>query len=116
MPTKKTDTYTTSSLYDCLTDEHLEAISNEIQRVRSQRIKRRNLRKNWITAKNIGYFEHPNATTKTLGDLVIVTLYNRNSGCHIGTARPVEGDTFDKATGIAVAFAKACGETIPDYI
>ena len=34
----------------------------------------------------------------------------------MGTARPVHGDKFDKAVGIAVAYAKAIGIQVPDYI
>ena len=42
--------------------------------------------------------------------------FNRNTGMHMATARPVHGDTFDRAVGVAVAYAKAIGMTIPDFI
>ena len=34
----------------------------------------------------------------------------------IATAAPVHGDKYNRHTGIAVAYAKLCGEKIPDYI
>lgn len=34
----------------------------------------------------------------------------------IATAAPVHGDKYYRHTGIAVAYAKLCGEPIPDYI
>ena len=34
----------------------------------------------------------------------------------IATAAPVRGDKYDRHTGVAVACAKLCGESVPDYI
>lgn len=34
----------------------------------------------------------------------------------IATAAPVHGDKYYRHTGIAVAYAKLCGEKIPEYI
>ena len=34
----------------------------------------------------------------------------------IATAAPVRGDKYNRHTGIAVAYAKLCNESIPDYI
>jgi hypothetical protein len=35
---------------------------------------------------------------------------------NVATAAPVHGDKYYRHTGIAVAYAKLCGEPIPDYI
>ena len=45
-----------------------------------------------------------------------MATYSRYDGMKIGTAYPINGDAYDHDIGIAVAYAKAMGERIPDYI
>ena len=40
----------------------------------------------------------------------------RRKGDEFTVAAPRKGDKYDRKTGIAVAFAKFCGEKIPEYI
>lgn len=41
---------------------------------------------------------------------------SREEGDEFTVAAPRKGDKYDRKTGIAVAFAKFCGEKIPEYI
>ena len=59
---------------------------------------------------------HPYAAIRISEKRTIVAIYNRYDGVKIGTAYPINGDVYDYETGVAVAYAKALGETIPDYI
>lgn len=73
-------------------------------------------RENWVNKMFCNYLHHPNANSLNKGEFVVVAVYNRYNGLRMGTARPVKGDKYDHKVGIAVAFAKACGEPVPDYI
>ena len=52
------------------------------------------------------------ANAKRIGETTVVAVKWMNA-IRIGVATPVNGDKFDALTGIAVAYAKACGERIP---
>ena len=77
---------------------------------------RRKWRRKWIDHYCYRFFSHPNATSIQVDETIVVAFYERNTGMHISTAKPVKGDTFDMEVGVAVAFAKALGDTIPDFI
>ena len=77
---------------------------------------RRERRINWIRTRHSAFLHHPNATHKVLGQTVVVSVYDRYTGIHMGATTPINGDKFELSTGIAIAFAKAVGERIPDYI
>lgn len=78
--------------------------------------KRKEARAAWIKEMYEMYIMHPNAEYHCRENLTIVAVYNHYNGTHIGTAFPINGDTFDEETGIAVAFAKAIGEPVPDFV
>jgi hypothetical protein len=59
---------------------------------------------------------HPNATCMQIGEVTVVSVYSRYNGLCMGKARPVNDDAYNAEVGVAVAFAKACDEPIPDYI
>lgn len=61
-------------------------------------------------------FIYDRASFQCAGDVVVVAVVNRNSTLSMATARPVKGDIYDEKTGIAVAYAKCLGHTIPDFI
>lgn len=76
--------------------------------------RRREARQAWIDryareAYHCGNYEVVN------GNTVVVAVYQN---CHIvmGRSTPVKGDKFDLDTGVAVAYAKAVGLRIPDFI
>ena len=87
----------------------------EGRRERRER-KRKEERQRWVNDYFYQFISHPNATSIHVGETIVVAFYERNTGMHISTARPIKGDTFNKKVGVAVAFAKALGDTIPDFI
>jgi hypothetical protein len=109
----KTTTFSLTNLTD--TD-----LANLIATCTSEMEKRKQIRKErrdrWIKDATCAYLRHPNACYARVGETTVVAVYSRYNGLLMGKATPVKGDAFDKDVGIAVAFAKACGERIPDYI
>ena len=106
--------YTSISL---ATDEELRTlIINIYEEQERRRAEKARQRENWVTAKVHAYMAHPNAEAIFVGNRTIVSLFNKNTGVLIGTSYPIHGDVFDRDVGIAVAYAKAMGETIPDFI
>ena len=75
---------------------------------------RREARKNWVyryaqEAYHRGNFEVVNNNT-------VVVAVCQNGHIVMGKTAPVNGDKFDLDTGVAVAYAKAIGVRIPDFI
>ena len=107
---------TTFSLTN-LTDAELSRMMSECNTEQKRREERKTAeRKKWIKSYFNGYRYHPNASAIQVGDITIVAAYESDTGMHIGTAKPVHGDVFDKEVGIAVAYAKAFNTIIPDFI
>ena len=107
---------TTFSLTN-LTDYDISRLLEECQREQIRRENRRQAeRKEWIEGMYYAFMAHPHATSIQVDNVTVVSVFNRNIGMRMATARPVHGDTFDRAVGIAVAYAKATGMTIPDFI
>ena len=75
---------------------------------------RNNKRIQWI-ASHIRQYKHCAANHEVVGETVVVAVLWYDH-IVIAKASPIKGDVFDLDTGIAVAFAKAMGESIPDYI
>ena len=73
-------------------------------------------RARWVRHMYGRFQSHPNSAYTQIGEITVVSVYNRYSGMGIGKARPVNDDKYSLEVGIAVAFAKACGEEVPDYI
>ena len=108
--------FTTISLSN-LTDTELAYLySNCGEELARRDEERKRLREKWIDDLFFHYLNHPNSTAMRVGDTTVVAIYSRYNGLRMGRATPIEGDVFDKRVGIAVAYAKACGESIPDYI
>ena len=99
------------------TDEELRTLIIKICEEQERRkIEEARLRENWVKAKVHAYLTHPNANCLFVGNRTIVSLYSRNTGTLLGTSYPIHGDVPNRDVGIAVAYAKAMGETIPDFI
>lgn len=109
----KTTTFSVSNLTDTDLSNLFHSCADELQKRADQRTKRRT---DWIDKHWIAFLSHPNAAVHVSGKRTIVAIYNRYEGVKIGTAYPINGDVFNSETGIAVAYAKALGERIPDYI
>lgn len=100
-----------------MTDSDLTALRAAVNREIDARNSRSKLqREKWINKLFNACNSHPNASCHTRGKLTIVAVYGYDYNTHIGTAFPIKGDKFDFKTGVAVAYAKAIGETVPDYI
>ena len=107
--------FTTFSL-SSLTDTDLTNLFNSCASEMAKREEHRTKRKDWIANHYWGFMGHPNASVRYNGKRTIVAIYNRHCGVKIGTAYPINGDVYDHETGVAVAYAKALGESIPNYI
>jgi hypothetical protein len=100
-----------------LTDSDLFRLAAECMMEQERREEaRRTRRKTWVRDYHSAFLRHPNATYKVLGETVVVSVYDRYTGIHMGATTPIGDDKFELSTGIAVAFAKAIGERIPEYI
>lgn len=100
-----------------LTDSDLSKLLLECGMEQARREEaRRTRRKTWIHEYQSAFLRHPNATYKVLGETVVVSVYDRYTGIHMSAATPHGEDKFELSTGIAVAFAKAVGERIPDFV
>lgn len=109
----KTTTFSVSNL----TDSDLSRLIVECELEQARREQRKaTARRKWIKDYFNAFMHHPNATSYMVGEATVVAFYERNTGLRMSSARPIEGDVYDRDTGIAVAFAKALGERIPDYI
>ena len=81
-----------------------------------ERREREEERDRWIGGYYCAFLNHPNASVIHVGKTTVLALWSRNLGLKMATATPVRGDVFDHNTGVAVAYAKAVGDEIPDYI
>lgn len=109
----KTTTFSVSNLTDTDLSNLFHSCADELQKRADQRTKRRT---DWIQTHYWGFVGYPNSDIQVAGKRTIVAIYSRHDGVRIGTAYPINGDVYDYETGIAVAYAKALGERIPDYI
>lgn len=100
-----------------LTDSDLFRLTTECMMEQERRENERKTRRSkWVREYHSAFMRHPNATHKVLGKTVVVSVYDRCTGIHMGATTPTGDDSFELSTGIAVAFAKAMGERIPEYI
>lgn len=96
-----------------LTDKQLADL---IENVQKEQTDRKTRRARWVRETYAQYLRHPNATYTQVGDTIIVSVYSRVNGLRMCHSVPRNGDKFDHMTGVAVAFAKACGERIPSFV
>jgi hypothetical protein len=109
----KTTTFSVTNLTDTDISRLLAECQRELERREHQRTTER---KRWVESRYYDFLSHPNASSIQTNDVTVVAVYSRAKGVLMGTARPVHGDTFDRVIGIAVAYAKAIGTPVPDYI
>ena len=110
---KTTNSFALSRLTDSDLRNLRFAVAEEISK---RERKREEERQKWIDGYYYAFLNHPNATSIQMGDTTIVAVQARNTGMHIGTAKPARGDVFNREVGLAVAYAKAFDTVIPDYI
>lgn len=107
---KKIDALSLESMTDKdLNDLHLSVCAERIRRA-----DKKTKRENWV---NKYYNQYQNSTARAIwvGETVVVAV-KWMGHIKMATATPVKGDKCDTHTGIAVAYAKACGERIPDFV
>lgn len=100
-----------------LTDSDLVALFNACASEMAIREERKSeQREHWIDMWYGEYLNRYDTDCLVVGKRTIVATYDGYNGMRIGTSYPIHGDEFDARTGIAIAFAKAIGESVPDYI
>lgn len=100
-----------------LTDSDLVALFNACTSEMASREERKSKqREHWIEMWYAEYLNRYDTDCLVVGKRTIVATYDEYNGMRIGTSYPIHGDEFDTKTGIAVAYAKAIGLEIPDYI
>lgn len=100
-----------------LTDSDISRLAAEcVMELERREEARKERRAKWVRDYHSAFLRHPNATYKVLGKTVVVSVYDRCTGIHMSATTPTGNDKFELSTGIAVAFAKAMGERIPEYI
>ena len=112
--------FTVSHLADTvshLTDSDLVALFNACASEMASREERKSKqREHWIEMWYADYLNRYDTDSLVVGKRTIVATYDEYNGMRIGTSYPIHGDEYDARTGIAVAYAKAIGIAIPDYI
>jgi hypothetical protein len=90
----------------------LEAVLEEIEQ-REEARKRR--REEWIRNMSFEAYHRGNVEVMVIGETVVVAIW-RNGSIHMAKTHPIKGDAFDMETGVAVAYCKAIGHRVPDFI
>lgn len=112
----KTTTVATFNLSK-LTEADLFRLAAECMIEQERRRKENEERRSkWIESYYYAFLNNPCANVIHVGETTVIAFWNRTMGLKMGTATPVRGDVFDYSTGIAVAYAKAIGDSIPNYI
>ena len=77
-------------------------------------------RANWVKSMVIALIKEELANPTTVGaiavDRQVSVLYLDTENPKIGVAKCNPSDTFDLETGLAIAYARANGRFIPDYV
>lgn len=109
MPVKKSS-FNVALCSDTELHTLLQVTQDEIAKREDNRKRRR---KEWICR----YYNEAvyNAAIEVVGETVIVAIL-KNGHIHMTKTHPIDGDVFDVKTGVAVAYCKAIGLRIPDFI
>ena len=96
------------------TDADLQALLEAVQReMTARKQKRARAREEWVYRYSNEAYHHGHPIV--VGDTVVVAV-EKNGDVKIAKTRPTNGDKFDLETGVAVAYAKAIGLRVPDFI
>ena len=97
-----------------MTDKDLDELYLSAQAERIRRADNKCKRNVWVD-KHYTQFQRCYGDCKVIGNTVVIALAWMGN-VKMATATAVKGDVFDLRTGVAVAYAKACGERIPEFI
>ena len=113
MPVKRNEirAFALSKLSDAGLAQLQQDVNDEIIRREAEKQKRR---KDWISSRVREFHLREGSYVKM--DATVVVVIKWNGAVRVGKTTPTRNDKFDLETGVAVAFAKAIGETIPNYI
>lgn len=113
MPVKRNEigAFALSKLSDAGLAQLQQDVNDEIIRREAEKQKRR---ADWISSRAREFYLRAGSYVKM--DTTVVAVIKWNGAIRIGKSTPTKNDKFDLETGVAVAFAKAIGETIPSYI
>lgn len=92
--------------------QELRLLINEETHARER--KRKQMRQDWIYRYAQEAY-HRGSHEIVCGNIVVVAVC-QNGHIVMGKSTPIKGDKFDLDTGVAVAYAKAVGVRIPDFI
>lgn len=97
-----------------LTDAELSKLLVEcgMEEARREEARRRK-RDEWI--EHMSWEAYQRGAVDVVGETVIVAVV-KNGSIHMAKAHPIKGDVFDMETGVAVAYTKAIGLRVPDFI
>ena len=109
MPIKKSDFYV-NKYTDTELHTLLEAVQDEIARREDARKRRR---AEWI--EHYSWEAYHRGAVEVVGKTVVVAVV-KNGSIHIAKTHPIAGDVFDMDTGVAVAYTKAIGLRVPDFV
>ena len=109
MPIRKTDFYV-NKYTDTDLRTLLKAVQDEIAQREDARKRRR---EEWI--EHYSWEAYHRGAIEVVGETVVVAVW-KNGSVHIAKTRPIKGDEFDMETGVAVAYCKAVGMPVPDFI
>ena len=109
MPVKKSDFYV-NKYSDAELRTLLEAVQDEITKREDARKRRR---AEWI--EHMSWEAYHRGAVEVVGETVIVAVF-KNGSIHMAKTHPINGDVFDMETGVAVAYCKAVGVPVPDFI
>jgi hypothetical protein len=97
------------------TDSELIALHNAVdEEIHRREERRKQEREMWIE-NHYTQFQRCDGDYKVVGNTVVVAFAWRDN-VKMATATTVKGDVFNLRTGIAVAYAKARGERIPEFL
>lgn len=113
MPVRRNEigAFALSKLSDAGLAQLQQDVNDEVIRREAEKQKRR---RDWIEDRLHDF--HMRAGSYVKMDSTVVVVVRWNGAVRIGKTTPTKNDKFNLETGVAVAFAKAIGETIPSYI
>ena len=88
----------------------LKAVQDEIARREHARKRRR---EEWV--EHFSWEAYHRGSVEVVGETVVVAVV-KNGSVHMAKTHPIKGDEFDMDTGVAVAYCKAVGVPVPDFI
>lgn len=99
-----------------MADADLENLYLSAQAERIRRADNKRKRTDWVNDYFAKFANTYDTQYIVSGETTVVAVYDDFRGMRMGKATPVNGDVFNKKVGIAVAFAKAIGHKVPDFV